>query len=1041
MKPILLTMQAFGSYGKKTTIDFRRPNQNLFLITGDTGSGKTTIFDAIVFALYGHGSGADAADGARFQSQYADLKTEPYVELRFEDKGKVYTIDRHPRHLRAYKRGEGTTMEREKVSLMMPDGTMCETREINRTVEEIIGLDRKQFMQVGMIAQGEFIHVLRASSDERKVIFRKLFHTDVYRRMIDELKKRKNAEDETIQAIRRRWHEALHQVQTTDKAMQASIKALSEQELNADMMTAFLAELEQQCTRDALEQTRAETALHQAETTRDAARSAYAKAENLQKSFASRDEAEKELEVCRQQEKTIQQMSVTIHKADEAFRIRTLDQLYQDQHRQTNQLQTELQECQAKLPQAQNTLKQAQEQLQKAEETKQICDEAGVRTDSIVNAYLEMDQKIREADQKLEQTRCLNEEAQRKAKNQIERYETWQKEIQAKTKQRDQLQDVPAAYARWQNETERLDRLQKAYIQWKQKESEAAALKQAAAKAQDQYLKSRKDWQNCSEQYQTLHTAFLDAQAGILAREALQEGKPCPVCGSLDHPHPCDLPEDLQDLSREAVQDAEKKAQASNAIMSAAAKQAQTAAQQAADAAAAAEQLYADLEQTLHLQKGEQAETRLTQKTKENQEAGDQLMRQIKQLKELQAWLQEAERLKTDREQELTDAKTAAQTAADAYLQAETQRKMLKEDHTFENPAAAEAVRQKAQEQKAKAAAAAAEARRQADQAQNEWQRLQTLIARDQKAWPAARQEEQERLQKRDELIKRTGQIDWEETAARFTPADVEQNRRIVNDHQVSKAKAEELIQAMDRLIGAQVRPDLEALKARMITADSRREQQRQRLDDALEQSRNNHRIHQQLEADLSRNAEAVKKHRRLQELYAQLAGNVSGSRMDLETYAQRIYLEQILEAANERFREMTDGAYELRMVDLDKAGTGKNRGLDFMVYSSVNEAEREVSTLSGGESFMAALSLALGMADTIRAEKGSIDLDMLFIDEGFGSLDDHARDQAVRILQKMAGTRQIGIISHVTELKQEIEDQLIVFKDSDGSHVHWQIS
>ena len=171
-------------------------------------------------------------------------------------------------------------------------------------------------------------------------------------------------------------------------------------------------------------------------------------------------------------------------------------------------------------------------------------------------------------------------------------------------------------------------------------------------------------------------------------------------------------------------------------------------------------------------------------------------------------------------------------------------------------------------------------------------------------------------------------------------------------------------------------------------------------------------------------------------------SGNVSGSRMDLETFVQRYYLERILYAANRRFQEMSAGQFELRMYDLKKAGEGKNRGLDLMVYSTVTGKEREVRTLSGGESFMAALSLALGMADQIKQSSAAINLDMMFIDEGFGSLDEHSRNQAVRVLQEMAeGSRLIGIISHVSELKQEIEDQLIVTKDENGRHVKWQIS
>ena len=216
----------------------------------------------------------------------------------------------------------------------------------------------------------------------------------------------------------------------------------------------------------------------------------------------------------------------------------------------------------------------------------------------------------------------------------------------------------------------------------------------------------------------------------------------------------------------------------------------------------------------------------------------------------------------------------------------------------------------------------------------------------------------------------------------------------------------------------------------------------RERLESIRETARIDERVLRNLKPKLDERKLLMEEYSRLDNLCSLLGGKVTGSRMDIETYVQRYYLERILYAANRRFLEMSAGQFELRMRDADSAGTGKNRGLDLMVYSAVTGKEREVRTLSGGESFMAALSLALGMADQIQESRASVSLDMMFIDEGFGSLDDNARAKAVRVLKEMAGqTRLIGIISHVTELKQEIEDQLIVSKDENGSSVRWQIS
>ena len=241
--------------------------------------------------------------------------------------------------------------------------------------------------------------------------------------------------------------------------------------------------------------------------------------------------------------------------------------------------------------------------------------------------------------------------------------------------------------------------------------------------------------------------------------------------------------------------------------------------------------------------------------------------------------------------------------------------------------------------------------------------------------------------------------------------------------------------------IAGRPRPDMAQLQRAQQEIQKQCAEAQERLEKWRSDFKINRDVKERLREQTEGRAQAMETQDHLNALYDQLAGKRTGSRMDIETYVQRYYLQKILEAANRRFREMSAGQFEMRLMQEDRAGEGKNRGLDLMVYSAVTGREREVRTLSGGESFMAALSLALGMADEIRG-RAAVNLDMMFIDEGFGSLDDHARDQAVRVLQDMAGgDRLIGIISHVSELKQQIEDQLIVQKGDEGSRVRWQIS
>ena len=248
--------------------------------------------------------------------------------------------------------------------------------------------------------------------------------------------------------------------------------------------------------------------------------------------------------------------------------------------------------------------------------------------------------------------------------------------------------------------------------------------------------------------------------------------------------------------------------------------------------------------------------------------------------------------------------------------------------------------------------------------------------------------------------------------------------------------------QTLLKEIGDKKRPQTEALQQALCAAEDKLTILTERLQKQSHELQENRYALQELSSSSEARRHIFSEYERLDRLYKQMSGNISGSRMDLETYVQRLYLSKILSSANKRFQEMSGGQYTFRMIRIASAGEGRNKGLDLMVYSSVTGKEREIRTLSGGESFMAALSLALGMAEQIQNTSSAVHLDMMFIDEGFGALDDLARSKSIRVLKEMADShRLIGIISHVTELKQEIGNQLLITKDEHGSHVKWRIN
>ena len=405
--------------------------------------------------------------------------------------------------------------------------------------------------------------------------------------------------------------------------------------------------------------------------------------------------------------------------------------------------------------------------------------------------------------------------------------------------------------------------------------------------------------------------------------------------------------------------------------------------------------------------------------------------------------------------QGIDEKKAAFRSAAEQALQKsvdmkneftarQTELKNLEAARDYENEEEAKTVLAEAESRRKEAEESCRSARQKEQQARTAKTETETLISRYQSELPAQDEECARRKSAYEKIMTEQDltEAEWKALTEKYSRGETVRLQEKVDAHKQKKAAAESRKSSATEAVGDQERPLPDELKAASDAAAERLEAVRASAEEAKACYRTNKTVYDSLKPVMEERGKIMAEHKRLDDLYNLLSGNVTGSRMDIETYVQRCYLERILYAANRRFEEMSAGQFELRMFDIDKAGKGKNRGLDLMVYSTVTGKEREVRTLSGGESFMAALCLALGMADQIQESAASVNLDMMFIDEGFGSLDEHSRDKAVRVLQDMAGgSRLIGIISHVTELKQEIEDQLIVRKDEEGSHVRWQIS
>lgn len=1066
MKPIRLTMQAFGSYGEKTEIDFQKGG-DFFLISGDTGSGKSTIFDAMMFALYGEVSTNGSGKENELLSQFVDVRNDkPLVSLVFtahqHGQEETYKITRTPRHIRPAKRtGAKQQEEGETAELLMPDGSQYPSKlsDTNRKIEEIVGLTADQFRKVVMIAQGEFMDFLRAGSKEKTELLRDLLKTDYYYQLSERLKtlaKEKNTAAKTQRAnmsffAGRAVTEGLPEedAQALEAAKGTVITA---KELQPEQVDALVDVLSDVCARLQLQQGELAKQQTAAQNDRDECMKRIEAAQPLMQRFKELENADKTLQECAAQAAEIEEKRGLIGKIRDAWAIEPKYQRMKDAQKTLTDAQQELAARQQELPQLKQTAADAatlHQQMEKAQQDA-TAHESEVKTK--VKDALKTFDALEEAEKALRQAEEADAKAKTNAESAKKALDDFKKQEDAWRKQEAELQGAEAAYEVCKQQNQQYRDLKKSLEDLHGNQKDVQEKAQQAAAAAETYVGATQKYQREQKAYDDYRLAFLNAQAGLLARE-LAPGKPCPVCGALEHPAPCQLTQENQQLNREQLERRRK----------------------AADDAAKAQEEKA--------KESESAQVKLTERQKAAEEAERKLVENAKNIREnvpmataadveamLQAWLPElqsasksvqakvdalkkvrenldgakAEREKL--EKAAADAQETAKSTAAEKAAAEKTWNLHQEELSaspYRTREDAVAQRTQAQEAKQKAEAAASQAAEKERQAQKAETDCETQIRRLNEEMPQKQANAEEFNQQYQQTMaeKSLDEAQWQ--ALTETYPDVKIADRLQEEAEAFKEKktaAEEKRKTAQNAIAEQKKPNMEQLNAAFEAAKAAWE----KASAALKAAENLHSGNANVLKDLRKGreplAEACKAANTAQHLSDVMAGTESGNRMNLETFVQRSYMEKILRDANRRFRDMSNGQFELKLINVEDAGEGKNKGLDLEVYSIVTGKTRSVNTLSGGESFMAALSLALGMADQIQAATAAIHLDVMFIDEGFGSLSDNARNEAVNILKEMAGKqRQIGIISHVSELKDEIENQLIVKKDDRGSHISWR--
>lgn len=943
MKPVKLVVSAFGPYAGRTEIDFAGlGEQGLYLITGDTGAGKTMLFDALTFALYGAASGG-AREARMLRSQYADRDTPTFVELTFSYNGKLYAVRRNPEYERPAKRGGGVTTEKAGAELRFPDGRPPVTRvnDVNAAVSELLGLSYEQFVQIAMIAQGQFRRLLETATDERSKIFRQLFHTLFYKRVQEEISRAALDKGKEYKELQRGAAQALNGVRcgASHPEAQAQLDLWRENGFAGSLEQA--AELlEQIIAQDAALQEDLSHSLRQTEQALQQVRQAQAAAahyENTQKALTEAEQAALLLEP---------QALAAAQQVEQARRRLEL------------------------LADAEIVWEQAKASQQGRQQ----------EHDAVMSCRRQLEAGLRlEAE--------LAELVQRDAARLAEK----QKMLEEQQKQAEQLRQTEVQLARLETELTRLAGRRKEFADLQALLGDYNDGLEKLAQLRQSYGREQQEAERLSGQYTRLYGLFWGAQAGLLA-QALAEGTPCPVCGAREHPRLARLTAEVP--TSEQVKQAEERRNEAYACMKSIADQGKNQRLVCDKALAALADKGAEL---LACREPQQLAVRLDERLEElrqRQAALEQEQAGLKRLLRVQERQQTAlVKSQQELEEERRQGEERKQRLSQIQGQLAAQRQQLKlaiEGRVPEN------LRQAGLEEQAAAvqellAAEAGEARKAADaaaaRAQDKRGQTELLNALQQA------QADKERL-----LLEQRGRAKslGEQLAALPRP---QQPEELAEREKFLLRQKEELQRSFNELYAA-------LDKNRGIAEDTRRYRSELRSCERQYQWLNN--------------------------LSATVNGNLTGKqKVDLETYIQMTYFDRIIRKANLRLLHMTKGQYQLAREAVSDADNKRSKtGLELCVQDHYSGKTRSVKTLSGGESFMASLALALGLADEVQSSAGGIQLDAMFVDEGFGSLDGDALQQAISVLQGLSeGRRLVGIISHVQELQEMIDRKLIVAK------------
>ena len=1012
MRPIRLTMEAFGPYEKKTVIDFSELGaRSFFLIHGATGAGKTTVLDAICYAFYGSASAA-GRDSSMLRSRQAGPESDTYVRFRFALGERIYEIFRNPDYTRQRKRGAGTAQAKNDAELWLFEGEekkslAAGTKNVTQKMIELLGFASDEFRQVVLLPQGEFRRLLMADSAERQNIMERLFKTERFRRIEEMLKSR--AKDSAVrqQEISREREILL-------------------QDTGADSLAAF----RQQTQQEQAGLQKAQKLIQEKQLAREQAQQAEKEGQRAAALFAVQKSARQELADCEARLGKVRQYQASLLLADKAAAL-------QDVSRQSEHAAKEQLLKQELLEKEQKQEKLLQERLQQARVVQEKEKAQEDRREELRGQLQRLDEysvlaaAVETAEKQLQRCEAETAAAMKCAEQTAQKQTGLLERIEMLQGQEKQLSEKAARAGEFSLQLEKLEQQRDLQQKLDKDERQLTAAGIAAKQAAEAGRQAQAAYEEKSRDLAGLQHLFNEGQAALLARD-LQPGQACPVCGATEHPalavSEAAIPDEARiKKAQQEQQAADKKRQQAEAVKG------QTESRWAEARSRGETARQSLLGEPLSLPVLQAKIGALQASCKEAQEAAG-VLRQIRL--ELSS-LQQA-KLQVEKEVQTTQqaVQSAQQAAAREKGALEQNRTNLPEK--YRKPGQLQLVLRQTREE----AAMREKAWQQADAALHEAEsRLAAQQAAAAAAQKAAAESREKALQAAESFAARLNKAGFASTAnfaaaltGKFgTEAGREEVRRHLRSFEDRYTAARAALEKADKDTEGLTMPELEKL-----THD---------LQAALEAWKESYAAGQSLQTDI---AQRQQKEKRLQKLaeeeqgliesyrtvgrLAEVANGTNAYNMHFQTYVLRSLLQDVIDAANARLLVMSRGQYRLQPKK-DIADHRRSAGLDLDVFDEYTGYERPMATLSGGESFLASLSLALGLADVVTGYAGGTRLDTIFIDEGFGTLDSETLDLAIRaLLDLQKGGRLVGIISHVEELKERIDARLEITKGKDGS-------